>query len=266
MIGTDRGGLGFVAFEAADLEREAVAVDQQTDHDLRVDAAFFGVADLAQVVFLFCLEVESRDVVEAQRHIAAGQDVLKAGGRDPVAVTAADASGQGAAHRLVTGRFLPQIDQDTSGVQDRGRLDDAGDHQITKRLVPDRPEPQRAVDLGEHVEQQPRRRRDHLRGRHPWLFDSLDGLGEQRSVRGGCDQPCLPLRRLQAQVELTLTSITEQPTSTLEQQTQLGLGVRRAHVRHDPPASIDILSDLHSRRTRGRSHPPHPRHDPTLEH
>ena len=50
MIGTMRVRLGLVPLEAADLEREPVPVDQQPDHDLRVDAAFLGVADLAQVV------------------------------------------------------------------------------------------------------------------------------------------------------------------------------------------------------------------------
>jgi hypothetical protein len=62
----DRGGLGPVALEAADLQGEAVAVDQQAHDDLRVDAAFLGVADLAQVVLLVGLEVQRRDVIPAQ--------------------------------------------------------------------------------------------------------------------------------------------------------------------------------------------------------
>ena len=44
--------LGLVALETADLQRKACAVDQQADDDLRVDATFLGVADLAQLVFL----------------------------------------------------------------------------------------------------------------------------------------------------------------------------------------------------------------------
>lgn len=43
----DRQGLGLVAFAAADLQREPAPIDQQTHHDLGVDAAFLGVADLA---------------------------------------------------------------------------------------------------------------------------------------------------------------------------------------------------------------------------
>ena len=91
----DRRGLGLVALEAADLEREAAPVDQQPDHDLRVDAAFLGVADLAQVVFLLGLEVERGHVVEHQRHIAVRGGVVEARGRDLVAVPALAATAQG---------------------------------------------------------------------------------------------------------------------------------------------------------------------------
>jgi hypothetical protein len=48
-----------------------VAVDQQPNSHLRVDSAFLGVADLAEVVFIVWLEEERGDVVEHQRHIAA---------------------------------------------------------------------------------------------------------------------------------------------------------------------------------------------------
>jgi len=41
--GQDRRGLGPVAFEAPDLQGEPAPVDQETDDDLRVDAALFGV-------------------------------------------------------------------------------------------------------------------------------------------------------------------------------------------------------------------------------
>jgi hypothetical protein len=39
---------GCVALDAADLEGESGAVDEEPDHDLRVDTAFFGVADFAE--------------------------------------------------------------------------------------------------------------------------------------------------------------------------------------------------------------------------
>lgn len=72
-----------------------MAVDQQPNNHLRVDSAFFGVADLAEVVFLVCLEVERGDVVEHQRHIAACQGVVEASGRDLVAVGTRAAAPQG---------------------------------------------------------------------------------------------------------------------------------------------------------------------------
>ena len=73
----DRGGFGFVAFEAADLQREPGTVDQQPDHDLRIDAAFLGIADLAQPVFLLSLEIQRRDVVEHQRDVPAREACSK---------------------------------------------------------------------------------------------------------------------------------------------------------------------------------------------
>lgn len=71
----DRGGLGLLPGEAADLQREPAAVDQQPDHDLRVDPAFLGVADPAQVILLLRLEVQGRDVVETQGDVPAGRGV-----------------------------------------------------------------------------------------------------------------------------------------------------------------------------------------------
>jgi len=62
----DRGGLSGVALKTADLQRKPGAVDQQADHDLRINAAFLGVADLAQVVFVLRFEVQGGHVVEQQ--------------------------------------------------------------------------------------------------------------------------------------------------------------------------------------------------------
>jgi hypothetical protein len=43
MIGTRGGRLGGIALETADLQGEPGAIDQQTDDDLGVDAAFLRV-------------------------------------------------------------------------------------------------------------------------------------------------------------------------------------------------------------------------------
>ena len=62
----DRGRLGLVSLEAADLQREPAPIHEQADHDLRIDPALLGVADLAQPVFLLGLEVKRGDVIEHQ--------------------------------------------------------------------------------------------------------------------------------------------------------------------------------------------------------
>ncbi|MFC9769665.1 hypothetical protein [Rhodococcus jostii] len=46
------------------ISRESGPVDEQSDHDLWIDATFLPVADLAEVVFLLRLEIQGRRVVE----------------------------------------------------------------------------------------------------------------------------------------------------------------------------------------------------------
>lgn len=53
----DRAGFGRVAFVASDLQREAGAVNQQTDDDLRIDAPLLRVPVFPQVILFFGLEV-----------------------------------------------------------------------------------------------------------------------------------------------------------------------------------------------------------------
>ena len=53
--------------------------------------------------------------------------------------------------------------------------------------------------------------------------------------------------------------------SPLHQHAQLGRGMSRADMLEDLlPAPRHVLSDLDSRRARGRPHPPNERHTPTL--
>jgi hypothetical protein len=51
-----RVGLGGVALKTADLQREPGPVDQQTDNDLRIDAAFLRIAGKVSVVPLMAME------------------------------------------------------------------------------------------------------------------------------------------------------------------------------------------------------------------
>jgi hypothetical protein len=113
---------------------------------LGVDPAFLGVADLAQVVFLLGLEVQDRDVVEHQRHVAGGQGLGEAGRGDLVAIPTLGAAGQGAAHRLLTGRLLPQVIEDSADVENRGGFDDPGDHQVAEHRIAHDTESEVVVD------------------------------------------------------------------------------------------------------------------------
>jgi len=80
----------------------------------------------------------------------------------------------------------------------------------------------------------------------------------------------LPWSCLDSELKRVLTRVVdlrvEHSASSLQQQPQLGLGVRRPDMSHDPPAPVNGLSDLHSGRAGGRADPPDPRHRPSLEH
>ena len=65
-----------------------------------------------------------------------------------------------------------------------------------------------------------------------------------------------------AQVELILAAMNKHPAGLLQEQSEIGPGVRGAEVSHDPAAPIDVLSDLYSSGTRGRPYPSHPRPPP----
>src|SRR5690606_1642984 len=99
----DRGCLGLVALVAANLEGKPVAVDEQTDDDLGGDAAFLGVADLAQVVLLLRLEVQRGHVQQAQRAITTGHCVGEAqlGDRRPVGTAPSPAAARARVRRIV---------------------------------------------------------------------------------------------------------------------------------------------------------------------
>src|SRR5690606_21124320 len=85
----DQGvGLGLVSFETADLQRKSSAVDEQSDHNLRIDPPLFGIPDLAEVVLLLCLEVQGGDVEQKQPQSSCGSGVFEAMAGNIVAVSA----------------------------------------------------------------------------------------------------------------------------------------------------------------------------------
>ena len=114
------------------------AVHQQSDDNLRIDPAFLGVADLAQLVFVFGLEIQRGDVVQQQAtdrrsHV----HVVKAFRGDHITIAGRRGScGHGGQSSCRTPR-LPQISQHPQRVGLAGRLDDPGDHQIPEHRIAD---------------------------------------------------------------------------------------------------------------------------------
>ena len=194
------------------------------------------------------LEVQRRHVVEHEGDIAAGPGVREADPGDRVAVAAVRAAGQGAAHRLVAGRLAAQVRQDPSGVQDRGRLHDPGHDQVPEHVIAQGAEPQVIVDAVQRLEQQPRVGRDHPRrprrrgGRVRVIRVGQRGAARRRH------EPGPRHGRLDSQVEGALCRIGQHLPRPLEQDPQLGLGMRRSHMGHDLAPAAVVLSDLHGRR------------------
>ena len=88
-------------------------------------------------------------------------------------------------------------------------------------------------------------------------------VGEQR--RGGrAHHRGFDGLRGDAQIQLPLGVIGQQPLSLLDEQPELGLIAGRAHMADDAAATIDRFGDLDRRGTRGRAHPPNPHHQPSL--
>lgn len=126
------------------------------------------------------------------------------------------------------------------------------------------------VDTGQNVEQQPRGGGDHparFHEHHHGGSRRHHGQVEHTLVVYRLDQPHLRLK-LQPQVQSVLIwtfMLREQFTARAHHHPELGHGARRADVLHDPLATItDVLSDLHSCRSRRCPNPPDERHIRTL--
>jgi hypothetical protein len=255
---------GLVSLKAADLEREALPVDQQADHDLRIDPAFFGVADLAQPVLVLRLEVERRDVAEHQRDVAAGQHVGEAQPGEPVTVVPVEAAAQCALARGQARRDPAHLCQHPVRIQQAGRLDHPGDHQVTEHLITQRAEPEIRIHPGQHVIQQARRRLQRPHPRHHRPGTRRRPAAEQHRPARGRDHRGLPGLRSDPEIENALPVVLEQAPRLLHEQPELRLVAGRAHMPHDPAPAPHRLRDLHSGRPRCGTHPPNPSHQQSL--
>ena len=250
-IARDGGGFGGVAFETSDFQGESGAIDEQTDHDLRIHPALLRVSDLAQVVFLLRFEVQGRHVVQNQGQVPAGGGTGKALRRDDVAVVASDHRGEVSLDCFVRDCLCTEIVEDSCGVGFRGGFDDPGDDQIPEHGVAHLVESESVVDGSERVVEQPRTRaegasgRRHRGGGSPFGFGSPVGDLVDPGGAGG-----------DLEVEYALLAVDDAAGSG-EQHTEFGIGVRRPDVFDDLDPATAFAGDLHRDRSRCGPHLPH---------
>lgn len=145
----DRRGLCFVALVAADLKGEPVPIHQQADDDLRIDLAFLRVPDTAQLVLVLCLEVQSRRVIEDQRHITVRGRVGETGLGQPVPERVCLGPAQGALACRQPRRLPAEPCEDAISIEQTGRLDDTSDDEITEHPILDHVEAETRIHAGQ---------------------------------------------------------------------------------------------------------------------
>lgn len=109
-----------------------------------------------QLVLVLGLEVESRDVVEDQRDIAAGGGVFEALRGDVVTVFTLGATPQSGVECVAADRLHADLDQHAAEVSHRGRLDQSSGHELEERLVTDHIKTRRRPRRAERLQQQAR--------------------------------------------------------------------------------------------------------------
>ncbi len=238
----DRQRLCLVALVAADLEGEAAAVDQQPDDDLGVDAAFLGVADLAQIVFLLGFEVERGHVIEDQADVAVGGGVVEAGGGDLAAVVALLCPLQRSEHRAQRCRLHADLAQHANRVSLRGRLDEPCQHELRERLIADGVEAQPRIGAGQDLPQQ----------RRALARDQSRALGHTGI-----------LESVHVEVEHFL-ALVKATTRLCHQHRQLRVRTRCAYMLHDHITPAAALSDLDLRAAPAARRLPHEHHRATI--
>ncbi len=254
-------GLGRIALVAADLERETGAIHQQPDNDLRVDSSFLRVPDFAQVIFLFCLEVQGRHVVQQQAHAAGFGGMSETLVGDPVPVLTCGNLLEVAFDRGVARRVRPEILQDPADIEFRAGLDDAGDHQIAEHRIVDDPEAELVVYLGQHLPQQHRpgrfgtSRRIDLR-RSGCRFEQCALPADQRLFHGNLGRD--------TQVEGLLVGF-EPGTGAFEEHAEFDVGVGGTDVFDALLPAAHVPGDLHGRGPGLGAHLPDKRHALSLK-
>ena len=233
-----RLGLGPVALEGRDHEREPVLAGEQADRDLGLQAALLGEPGLAEPVALAGLEVERGHVVEDQ----AGRPepgVRGAGFRQPLPPLLLRIGRQAPLDRRVRRRRDPGLLKDPQAVELARRLNDPGQYKVPEHLVP---------------------ARGVLQAQNPVAM--IEGI-QQVAHPGGGDRQRPAARRLQAQVEFQLSGRDPLLCRGL-QRLQPRLIVRRPEMFDLPRPAPRGPHDLHRGRPRCGLYCPHVRHRATL--
>jgi len=234
-------GLGGVALERIDHQREPGGVGEQPDHNLRVQAAFLTEPRLTEPITSISLEIESGHVVEHQAGRA--QPGMRGAGRGQRAPPRLGREHrQPPLHRRIRRGSDARLGQHPQRIELAGRLDDPRQHQRLEHLITvgRRIEPEHLIPAGQRVPQVPHpRRRDRQRA---------------TTISTG----------VQAQIELALTCGQALPRRRLKK-LQLLLAVRRADVLDIPRTPPRRMHNLHRRRARGRLHGAHIRHQHSLD-
>ena len=150
-----RLGLGGVAVEGVDLQREPAHIGQQPDGDLRLQPAFLGEPGLAEPVTLVGLEVQGGDVVEHQGG-RAEPDLVGTRRGQPLPPLGLGIDGQPPFDRRIRRRRNPELVQHPDRVELADRLDHPGQHQLLKQLVGAGPvQPERPVGGAQRLPQVP---------------------------------------------------------------------------------------------------------------
>ena len=127
-------GLGLVAFEGVDHQREPTCVGQQPDRDLRLQPALFAEPGLAKTVALISLEVQRGHVIQHQGgRPEPGVGSARRG--DPGSPLIGGVAGESTLDRAVGRRRHAGLLQHPDRVQLAGGLDDPGQHQPLENLV-----------------------------------------------------------------------------------------------------------------------------------
>ena len=88
-----------------------MAVHEKPDDDLRIDAAFLAVSDLAELVFVLDLEMQGRHVIHHQCHVSVSGGLAVTSRSQLASVTPPCDPGQTAVHPRPVHRNNPELGQ-----------------------------------------------------------------------------------------------------------------------------------------------------------